>query len=337
MTLYYLTPISAIFQYFNDVGVVLAGGKVYTYLAGTTTPTATYTDVTGGTPNANPLTLASNGRLNNVQIWQPGGSLIKLVIKDASGNQLGPVFDQISGINDPATTLASLASPNTGFGVDLVANANRSYGLFSDMRAANVPSLAVGQTLVVFVQGGTTLVDGNGGAFRWSATSSASDDGFNVIKPTAAGGTGRYVRIETPNSNGTFFTATLGGVNATVTTPMFYTVYNFTSATLARQMVSLYGAGTFTGTSNTSTLFITGLPVAIQPQSERHVACTDIVDNSTINGGEAIIYAAGSGSAGTLGISLAVVSGARLSYNLNGFVGSGTKGFNTGWSITYNL
>ena len=39
-------------QFFSNTGVPLSGGKLYTYVAGTTTPLATYTDV--GLSVANP-------------------------------------------------------------------------------------------------------------------------------------------------------------------------------------------------------------------------------------------------------------------------------------------
>lgn len=42
------------FQAFNSVGAPLAGGKLYSYVAGTTTPKATYTTQTGGTANSKP-------------------------------------------------------------------------------------------------------------------------------------------------------------------------------------------------------------------------------------------------------------------------------------------
>jgi hypothetical protein len=42
-------------------GAPLAGGKVYTYAAGTSTPLATYSDQAGATPNANPVVLDSRG------------------------------------------------------------------------------------------------------------------------------------------------------------------------------------------------------------------------------------------------------------------------------------
>lgn len=195
MTLYYLTPISAIFQYFNDVGVILSGGKINTYIAGSSVPQATYIDITGGTPNSNPIILASNGRLNNVQIWQPGGVNLKIVITDANNNQLGPVFDQISGINDPAATNTALANPATGSGADLVANAVRSFGVLGDVRASNAPSLSAGQTKVIELQGSISLNDGYGGLFYWDA-SSVLAEGFSVIKLTNTI-TGRYRRLIT--------------------------------------------------------------------------------------------------------------------------------------------
>lgn len=49
-------------QFFDNNGKTLAGGLLYTYLAGTTTPQATYSDVGLTTPNANPIVLDSAGR-----------------------------------------------------------------------------------------------------------------------------------------------------------------------------------------------------------------------------------------------------------------------------------
>jgi hypothetical protein len=56
-------------QFFDSNGDPLSGGKVYTYIAGTTTPKATYTDAGGLTPAANPIILDSSGR---AAIWIVG-------------------------------------------------------------------------------------------------------------------------------------------------------------------------------------------------------------------------------------------------------------------------
>ena len=50
------------FQCFGLDGKPLAGGKVYTYSAGTTTNKATYTTMAGTVPNSNPVILDQNGK-----------------------------------------------------------------------------------------------------------------------------------------------------------------------------------------------------------------------------------------------------------------------------------
>jgi hypothetical protein len=58
---------------------------------------------------------------------------------------------------------------------------------------------------MVFARGQSSPGDGFGGLFYWNATSSASDDGATVIKPTAVSGAGRWLLLEfsalTPSSS----------------------------------------------------------------------------------------------------------------------------------------
>lgn len=61
---YALMPLPRI-QFFDGNGIVLSGGLLYTYLAGTTTPSATYQDSAGVTPNANPIVLNASGYPSN--------------------------------------------------------------------------------------------------------------------------------------------------------------------------------------------------------------------------------------------------------------------------------
>lgn len=66
----FLSPIGgAGWQFFNNDGTVLAGGKLYTYAAGTSTPKATYTTVAGNIAHTNPIILDSSGRVPGGQIW----------------------------------------------------------------------------------------------------------------------------------------------------------------------------------------------------------------------------------------------------------------------------
>jgi hypothetical protein len=62
-------------------GNPVSGAKICTYLAGTTTPTATYSDSIG-TPNLNPITADSSGRF--VAYLLPGASY-KFIFQDATG------------------------------------------------------------------------------------------------------------------------------------------------------------------------------------------------------------------------------------------------------------
>lgn len=203
MTQLYLSPVGILLQQLSNIGQVLAGGLVNIYVAGTVnTPQATFTDSTGTTLNANPIVLNSAGRLANsnapVSVWVPANTPHKMVLTDAVGNLLsgGVSMDNLIGIDDPTGFLGPLSNPATGFGADLIANAMRSYDVVASVRAANVPTLAAGQTLVIDVEGGVLVNDGNGGVFYWSATSTAVDDGLTVIKPTAvvAPAPGRYLR-----------------------------------------------------------------------------------------------------------------------------------------------
>ena len=321
MATVYLCPISSIFQWFNDSGIILAGGKINTYLAGTSTPTNTWTDQTGTVLNSNPIILGSNGRMNSVQIWQALGVALKIVITDSNNNQLGPVFDQITGINDPSSLEAVYANPASGSGADLIANAMRSYDLFTSLRAANVPSLAAGQTLVVDVEAGVTPNDGLGGLFYWNATSTAGDDGATIIKPNALSNVspGRYLR-QISSSAGTYL-GTLTGMASTLTGTVNYRVYGNTV------FLFFQGAG-LSGTSNSNQMTLTGMPGIIIPIQARAVP-TECTDNQQA-------YAAALGILDTGGtITFQKLSGAYYS-NL-AFTPSLTKGLNPDWIFSYPI
>lgn len=66
-------------QFFDNDGKPLSGGLLYTYVAGTTTPFATYTDESGLVENTNPIVLDSSGC---APIWM-GDVFLKLVLHDA--------------------------------------------------------------------------------------------------------------------------------------------------------------------------------------------------------------------------------------------------------------
>ena len=114
-----LSPLAgAGWQFFDNSGVPLNGGLLYTYAAGTTTPQTTYSDSTGATPNANPIVLDSAGRVAG-EVWLTTGLNYKFVLKTSTGTTLW-TNDNIAGV--PASSITSLRINGSTSGyVDLVA------------------------------------------------------------------------------------------------------------------------------------------------------------------------------------------------------------------------
>lgn len=99
-----LSPIGgAAAQFFSNDGVPLAGGLIYTYLAGTSTLTATYTTIAGNIAHSNPIVLDSAGRVPSGEIWLTNGTSYKFILRDSAGTLIG-TYDNISPINDSAFT-----------------------------------------------------------------------------------------------------------------------------------------------------------------------------------------------------------------------------------------
>jgi hypothetical protein len=101
-------------QFFNNNGVPLAGGKIYTYAAGTTSPQTTYTTNSGVTANSNPIVLNSAGRVpSSGEIWLTVGASYKFVLKDSS-DVLIATYDNISNLFNTDSFLVSYQPAGAG-------------------------------------------------------------------------------------------------------------------------------------------------------------------------------------------------------------------------------
>lgn len=107
----YLSPIGND-QFIDANGDPLTGGEIFTYLAGSSTPAATYTSSAGVTPQSNPIVLNSLGYPTLGPIWLTGGLSYKFIIKDADGATLRTI-DNIAGVND--ATLSQSEWLESGF------------------------------------------------------------------------------------------------------------------------------------------------------------------------------------------------------------------------------
>ena len=99
MATVYLSPIGNGAQFFTTGGLPLNAGLLNTYIAGTTTPQATYTSPGGLISNPNPIVLGADGRTTQ-EIWLTQGISYKFILTDYLGNILG-TYDNLNGINDP--------------------------------------------------------------------------------------------------------------------------------------------------------------------------------------------------------------------------------------------
>ena len=91
---------------FGPTGLPLAGGQLYCYQAGSSTPLTTYTTSSGNIPCSNPIILGSDGKLP-YELWLQYGYSYKLILEDTNSNIID-TYDNIAGIitSIPATSPA---------------------------------------------------------------------------------------------------------------------------------------------------------------------------------------------------------------------------------------
>ena len=98
-------------QFFDNNGVILSGGKIYTYEAGTTTPLATYTSSAGNTAHTNPIILDSAGRVPGGEIWN-ALRLYKFVLKTSTDVTLAS-YDNVGSSFNATAIIANFTGNGT--------------------------------------------------------------------------------------------------------------------------------------------------------------------------------------------------------------------------------
>lgn len=105
MATYSLSPLFNGWQGFDANGRPLNGGLINCFLAGSSTPTATYTTSSGLIQNTNPIILGVDGRPPQ-EIWLLDTNAYKFVLTDSLSNVLG-TYDNVAATN-------SYTPPGTG-------------------------------------------------------------------------------------------------------------------------------------------------------------------------------------------------------------------------------
>ena len=132
--------------WFTSNGLPLSGGQIFSYIAGTTTPQATYTDETAATPNTNPVVLNSAGQAT---IWLRTDLSYKIIIEDASNNVIATI-DNINIVN-PGTIDKTKVAANIA-GAALLKNGGGSF----DVQVDNVYIQINGSNQLTLLPGAIT-------------------------------------------------------------------------------------------------------------------------------------------------------------------------------------
>ena len=113
-----LSPLAgAGWQFFDNNGIPLAGGLLYSYSAGTSTPLATYTSISGNIANSNPIVLDSAGRVPN-EIWITVGFGYKFILQTANAVQIASWDNIPSNAPSPFANDASSIAYEEGYTVN---------------------------------------------------------------------------------------------------------------------------------------------------------------------------------------------------------------------------
>ena len=211
-------------QYFDNNGVPLAGGLIYTYQVGSSTPLVTYQDNGGTIANSKPIVLDSSGRVPN-EIWMLTGYSYKFIIQSSTGASLISL-DNLYPIlqNAPAASgtipsgLIAIWSGSTGSIPSGWLLCNGSNGT-PDLRNSFV--LGAGNNYAVGATGGST--DAIVVSHTHTATSTVTDPGhLHTVGYSASGGAGGYGGFSpltgTFNSGTAFTGITVATTNATAGT-----------------------------------------------------------------------------------------------------------------------
>jgi hypothetical protein len=189
-----LSPVGNGQQFFDNTGVPLSGGLIYTYQAGSSTPLTTYTTNNGTVPNTNPIILDAAGRTPN-EVWLQTGYSYKFVLQTSAGvtlqtlDNLYPILQNSAATTNPFTAgmiiiwSGSIGSIPTGWVL-----CNGSNGT-PDLRDRFV--IAAGSTYAVGATGGTA--DAIVVAHTHTATSVVTDPGhIHSVNASSSAGSSAF-------------------------------------------------------------------------------------------------------------------------------------------------
>ena len=214
-------------QFFNPLtGAFLAGGSVYTYAAGTSTPQTTWQDGNQSTANANPLTLDASGSAN--MFWSGD---YKVSVFDALGNL---VYTQ-----DNITTTALTAGQIPGTSTNDNASAGNVGELLSAAAGNSLSNGVPANLTSISLSAGDWFVWGNASFVPGVIQADIFTCGINTVSAT----------LPTSPNFSQIFTTTVGSNAATVlAVPQRISIAGTTSVYMVAE--ANFASGTCSATAN---------------------------------------------------------------------------------------
>ena len=175
-------------QFFDSNGKPLNAGRISTYAAGTTTPTATYTTSAGNIQNPNPIILNSDGRPPQ-EIWMVQATGYKFELVDSVSNSI-QTYDNLYSIGDPTT------NQNIGYtGATISGTLVMNQAPINEAQGANIPvasainlTTSTGNYLSLTGSGTVTAIQLSQGAYRELVVNTVSAAFVNSATMALLGG-----------------------------------------------------------------------------------------------------------------------------------------------------
>lgn len=193
-------------RFFDANGNPLAGGRLFSYQAGTSTPQATYTDHTAATPNTNPVILDANGEAD---IWIDPTLSYHFVLQDVNEVQQWTIDNVIAA----QTTLRDATDSTKLVVFDLAGSTSGTSATFdinnTTDRTYTMPN-ASGTVALTTLNVATQTTTATIGANDDVTFASSSGGAYTLTLPT--GVTGKQIRIQKTSSD--FNQITIGAVTS---------------------------------------------------------------------------------------------------------------------------
>ncbi len=259
-------PASGLFRAETNDGKPLAGGLLYSYAAGTSTPVTTYQDSGGTIPNTNPVVLNFRGEASVYLLFNVG---YKLDLTDPSGNEI-PGYP-IDNIYNPIL-ITQYGGVDTGVADAYVLNYTANFTSLADgiviyFMAANTNTGA--STLDVNGLGVITILQQNGNALV-----AGMIPGNTIVQVMYLAGTFYLISSAyTSPQSGNFLMTPTGFNPALANVLATYTLIN---------NIMTITIPTFNGTSNSTGFTLIGIPPTFIPVTTTTFnPINPMVDNGT--------------------------------------------------------